>query len=83
MLADLAMEGRGAGAELVHVAEDGDARPLAGDLAEVVDRGLHRDGIGVVGVVQQQAAAGQLVEMTAQTRRTRPQRAPVLASSSV
>ena len=34
----------------------------------MVDRGLHRERVGVVGVVQQQAAPGQLLEPAAQGR---------------
>ena len=62
------MEGRRPRAELEHVAEHGHAGSLAGHLAQVVDRGLHRKRVGVVGVVQQQAALGQLLEAAAQGR---------------
>ena len=41
-------------------------RPAVGDAHEVVDGGLHGHRIGVVGVVEQQAAAGQLGDGAAQ-----------------
>jgi hypothetical protein len=66
--ADLAMERRRRHAELEHVTQHGHARPLPGHLAQVVESGLHRQRVGVVGVVQQQAAPGQLLEPSAQRR---------------
>ena len=66
VLADGAVVGVRAGAELVHVAEHGHRGPAVGDGHEVVDGGLHGDRVGVVGVVEQQAAAGQRGEGAAQ-----------------
>ena len=66
VLADGAVEGVGARAELVHVAEDGDRGAPGGDAHEMVDGGHHGHGIGVVGVVEEQAAAGQLGDGAAQ-----------------
>ena len=66
-LADLAVERGGLGAELGHAAEHGDEPAARPPLPKVHDRGLHRDRIGVVAVVQR---AG----------RRRPARAPRRAS---
>src|SRR5204862_4310876 len=42
--------------------------PAAGELAEVLERGTHRDRVRVPGVVQEQAAARQLELLVAHVR---------------
>ena len=66
VFADGAMKGVGTGAELVHVAEDGDRGAALGEAHQMVDRGRHGKGVGVVGVVEQEAAAGKVGDGAAQ-----------------
>ncbi len=47
--ADLAVVGGRAGAELGHVAENGHLAALAGPLAQMLERGRHRERVRVVG----------------------------------
>src|SRR3954452_14235197 len=51
-VADLAVKAGRAGAQLRHLAEDGDP-PTVADRGKVAQRGAHRDWIGVVAVVHQ------------------------------
>ena len=53
--ADLAVVRAERRAELGHLAEDRDAPAVAGPLGEVVERGAHRVGVRVVGVVDHEA----------------------------
>ena len=55
--ADLGVPARRVGAELGHVAEDGDRAGAAGALDERGQRALDRGRVGVVGVVHEHAAA--------------------------
>src|SRR5436190_1150982 len=56
---DLAVIAGGIGAELGHLAEHGDP-PAVPDRGEVVERGAHRDRVGVVAVVHQDDAVSHL-----------------------
>ena len=56
---------RSRAAKLRHVPEDGDAATVARSLGQVTERDAHRDGIRVVGVIDQQATAGQLLLVAA------------------
>src|SRR5262249_33182011 len=51
--------GRGARPELGHLAEDGDTASAA-ERSEVVERGPHRDRVGVVAVVHEEDPVAQL-----------------------
>ncbi len=51
------------GPELRHPSEDGNAPTAGGPLSEVDERGAHRDGVCVVGVVDDEPAAAQLVHL--------------------
>ena len=56
---DLVVVAPRVGAELGHLAEDRDPASVARPLDEVEQRGAHRGRVGVVGVVDDDAAAGQ------------------------
>ncbi len=58
-LADLLVIGGSGLAELGHLAEYRDASPVAGSLREVLERGAHRVRVGVVRVVDHEAATRQ------------------------
>ena len=66
--ADLAVVRRPGAAELGHVAEDGDAAPVARPLGEIREGGSHGDGVGVIRVVDQKAAACELLLLPAPAR---------------
>ena len=67
MLADGRVQRRCVFTELEHLAEQRD--PAAGrDAAELVDRGAHRVGVRVVGVVDQDDPARECVTLAAQRR---------------
>src|SRR5207237_1020124 len=68
LLADLAVELRSPRAELRHVAKDGDPAARARPLREVDQGRTHGDGVRVVRVVDQQAAAGKLELFAAPAR---------------
>ena len=65
--ADLRVEAGLVGPELEHVAEHGDAAAGRGR-GEVVEGGAHRHRVGVVAVVDDDDAAGQLDPLAAQAR---------------
>src|SRR6476661_410958 len=46
--------------ELRHVTEDRDTSPFPGALGQIGERGAHGDRVGVVGVVDEQAAAREV-----------------------
>ena len=77
-LADLPVVHRAGAAELGHVPEDRDAPPFAGTVGEVRQGRAHRDGVRVVGVVDEHSTSGQLSllpapagEVDVDVRRTR------------
>src|SRR5262249_35317591 len=64
-LADLAVVRRRRPAELRHVTENRNPASVPGTGGEIAERGSHRHRVRVVGVVDQQAAAGQLTLLAA------------------
>ena len=58
--ADVTVITLGIGPELCHQSQHGDASPLGRQLAEQTQRGLHRGGVRVVGIVDDLDAAWQL-----------------------
>src|SRR5207248_4503174 len=69
LLADLPVELGSPGAQLRHLAEDGDPAARARPLREVDQGRTHGDGVRVVRVVDQQAAAGKLELLAAPARK--------------
>ena len=67
-LADLAVVSRSRPAELRHVTENRDAATAFRACGEIAERGPHRNRIRVVGVVDQQAASGELTLLAAPAR---------------
>ena len=65
VLADLPVKRGRARTELGHLAENGDPAASARALGEVGQRRAHRDRVGVVGVVDEQAAARKRDLLTA------------------
>ena len=57
--ADLAVVAIGLGLSLGHLAEDGDAPVLSGAFGQVEQRSAHRGRVRVVGIIDDEAAAGE------------------------